>query len=56
MPCAGVVRYDENGNPEPIADTKSRALDIFAVSLHQVCGAGFVSLDIRSKQLRTAFK
>jgi len=28
----GVIRYDENGNPEPIADTKTRAMEIFAVS------------------------
>ncbi|XP_023337528.1 uncharacterized protein LOC111708396 [Eurytemora carolleeae] len=26
----GVIRYDENGNPEPIADTKTRAMEIFA--------------------------
>ncbi len=27
----GVIRYDENGNPEPIADTRVRAMEIFAV-------------------------
>lgn len=32
----GVIRYDENGNPEPIADTTTRAMEIFAVSGHDL--------------------
>jgi hypothetical protein len=39
----GVIRYDENGNPEPIADTFTRAKEIFSVSDHE-----FVLLNINT--------